>query len=510
MKTTTLLFGLIAIPALAHAQTTAPSCDQLAGALKLPNTTVTLAQLVPAGPFTPPAAPGGQAPQAIADLPAFCRVAATIAPTSDSDIKMEVWMPASGWNGRFQGVGNGGWAGSIQYGALAGAVKKGYAAASTDTGHVGGTAAFAVGHPEKLVDFAHRAVHEMAVQAKAVASTFYGSAPKYSYFVGCSNGGRQGFKSAQQYPGDFDGIVSGAPAFQWSSTMAASVAIAQTTMSDEANRLPADKLKVLHQAVIGACDAKDGVTDGVIENPNACTFDPRVLECKSGDGPACLTAAQVKAAAMIYDRDGSGPFVGLKPGSEPGWTQLAGGPTPFRVGDELFKYIVFKNPNWDFLTFKFPQDLELAQQIDKGLIDATDPNLKPFADRGGKLLVWHGWADQVIGSQHSIDYYNRVVATIGEAAADKAVRLFMAPGVTHCGGGVGPSQFDALAAVEQWVEQGKAPASLLASRVTDGTVDRTRPICAYPQVAVYTGTGSTDDAANFVCRPASAQRSNQQ
>lgn len=509
MKHAALILAAMALPAVASGQSKPAACDQLAAALKLPNTTITMAALVPAGSFTPPAAPGAQAPQPIPDVPAFCRVAATVAPSSDSDIKLEVWLPASGWNGRFQGVGNGGWAGSVQYAALAGAVKKGYAAASTDTGHVGGTAAFAMGHPEKLVDFAHRAIHELAVQGKAVTAAFYGNAPKYSYFTGCSNGGRQGFKSAQRYPGDFDGIASGAPAFHWTSTMAASVAIAQTTMSDAANQLPADKLKVLNQAAIAACDARDGVTDGVIENPNACAFDAKAVECKSGDGPACLTAPQVKAANMIYDRDGSGPFVGLKPGSELGWTQLAGGPTPFRVGDELFKYVVFKDAKWDFLTFKFPQDLELAKKIDNGLIDATDPNLKPFADRGGKLLIWHGWSDQVIGSQHSIDYYNRVVSTLGDASTDKAVRLFMAPGVTHCGGGVGPSNFDALAALEQWVEQGKAPSFLLASRATDGKVDRTRPICAYPQVAVYKGTGSTDDAQNFACKASVAPRSNQ-
>ena len=363
--------------------------------------------------------------------------------------------------------------------------------------------------PRNSIDFAHRAIHELALQGKAVTAAFYGNAPKYSSFTGCSNGGRQGFKSAQRYPGDFDGIVSGSPAFHWTSTMAASVAIAQTTMSDAANQLPAEKLKVLNQAAIAACDARDGVTDGVIENPNACAFNAKVVECKSGDGPACLTAAQVKAANMIYDRDGSGPFVGLKPGSELGWSQLAGGPTPFRVGDELFKYVVFKDAKWDFLTFKFPQDLELAQKIDNGLIDATDPNLKPFADRGGKLLIWHGWSDQVIGSQHSIDYYNRVVSTIGDAST----RQGRPP--LH---GAGRDALWRRRRSEQLRRAGRTRAvgrtgegAVLPARLAHDRrkIDRTRPICAYPQVAAYKGTGSTDDAQNFVCKASVAPRSNQ-
>ena len=502
MRRTPLAAVLVLLPAVVVAQTTGggAACDRLAASLALPATTITLAAVVPAGQFAPPSTgqAGGSAPS-FADVPAFCRVAATVAPTTDSDIKMEVWMPVTGWNGKFQGVGNGGWAGSIQYAALAGAVKRGYAAASTDTGHVGGTAAFAMGHPEKLVDFAYRGVHEMAVQGKATTAAFYGRPPSYAYFTGCSNGGRQGFKEAQRFPGDFDGIASGAPAFNWSYQMGASIAIAQAALKDPANQLPMEKLKVLHQAVVNACDARDGVTDGVV-NPERCTFDPKVVECKSGDGPGCLTAAQVKTARLVYGQSSDPAYAGLKPGSELGWTQLAGGPTPFRVGDDLFKYVVFKDPNWNFLTFNAERDIALATKMDEELINATDPNLKPFANRSGKLLVYHGWADQVIGSQHSVNYYTRVVAAIGEETANKTVKLFMAPGMTHCGGGEGPSNFDVVAALEQWVEQGKAPEQLVASRMTDGKVDRTRPLCPYPQVAQYTGSGSTDEAKNFVCK----------
>lgn len=502
MRTTILALALGFWSATVFGQTPADgsACGRLAASLKLPATTITLAQLVPAGAFVAPGStPSGPGAPNFSDVPAFCRVAATIAPTSDSDIKVEVWMPAAGWNGKFHGVGNGGWAGSIQYAALAGAVKRGYAAASTDTGHVGGTAAFAVGHPEKLVDFAYRGVHEMAVQGKATTAAFYGRAPRYSYFTGCSNGGRQGFKEAQRFPGDFDGIASGAPAYNWSYQMGASIAIAQAALKDPANQLPAEKLKVLHQAVLNACDARDGVTDGVID-PERCTFDPKVVECKGADGPGCLTPAQVSTARLVYGESRDPAYAGLKPGSELAWTQLAGGPTPFKVGDDLFKYVVFKDPNWNFLTFNADRDIPLATKMDDGLINATDPNLKPFADRNGKLFVYHGWADQVLGSQHSVNYYKRVVAALGEEATNKTMRLFMAPGMTHCGGGEGPSTFDVVSVLEQWVEQGQAPDQVVASRYTEGKVDRTRPLCPYPQVAQYLGAGSTDDAKNFVCK----------
>ena len=224
-----------------------------------------------------------------------------------------------------------------------------------------------------------------------------------------------------------------------------------------------------------------------------------MIECRGGDGPACLTAAQVKAASKIYDRAGEDVLTGFKPGSELGWAQLAGGPRPFRVGDDLFKYVVFKDAEWDFKTFDPARDLALANRVDNNLLNATDPNLKPFTSRGGKLLVYHGWADQVLGPQYSVDYDNQAVAAVGPEQAASSIRLFMAPGMAHCNGGVGPSSFDALAALEQWVEQGRAPAQIVASRLTDGKVDRTRPLCPYPQVAQYKGTGSTDEAQNWVC-----------
>ena len=486
------------------------ACERLTASLKLSNTTMTSAQPVAAGQFVPPAAPAGRgggpgAAQAFADLPAFCRVAATIKPSTDSDIKAEIWMPLSGWNGKFEQVGNGGWAGTIQYGPLAAALRRGYAAASTDTGHVGGSASFALGHPDKLIDFGYRAVHETAVQGKATIAAFYGNAPRLSYFNGCSNGGRQGFQEAQRYPQDFDGIIAGAPAYTWTDMSLKLVSVAQATLNDPASMIPPSKYPVLHQAVLEACDALDGVKDGLINDPTRCHFDPNVTECKGADGPSCLTTAQVEAAKRIYGalkdpKTGKEISPGLEPGSELLWAGQAAGPKPFGVSDDLFKYVVFQDPNWDFRTLDLAKHVELARKIDGGTLSATSPNLKEFVGRGGKFLIYHGWADQIVTSRTSVDYYKNVVSTLGKSQADSSVRLFMVPGMAHCGGGEGPNTFDMLTPLEQWRENGTVPAQIIASHMTDGKVDRTRPLCPYPQLAQYKGSGSADQAENFACK----------
>ena len=255
------------------------------------------------------------------DLPAFCRVAATLAPTSDSDIKIEVWLPLSGWNGRLQAVGNGGWSGSIAYPGLASGIRQGYATASTDTGHSGSSGEFVQGHPEKLIDFGYRAVHEMTVTAKAIITAFNGSGPKLSYWNGCSSGGKQGLKEAQRYPADYDGIVAGAPANNWTHLEVGSLWVAQAVHKDEASFIPQAKFALIHKAVLDACDALDGVKDGVLEDPTRCHFDPQALKCAGEDAPTCLTAAQVEAARKIYapatnPRTGKEIYPGLEPGSE--------------------------------------------------------------------------------------------------------------------------------------------------------------------------------------------------
>jgi feruloyl esterase len=496
------------IAAAMSARASAPeaSCDALAK-LTLPNTAITSAQLVAAGEFRPPSSPSGGPPLARADtLPAFCRVAATLQPSADSEIKIEVWMPAAGWNGKFQGVGNGGWSGAISYGPLGAALRRGYAAASTDTGHSGGSASFALGHPEKLTDFAWRAVHEMTVQAKAIVAAFYGSAPRLSYWTGCSSGGKQGLTEAQRFPADYDGIVAGAPANFWTHLMAGGLWIGQATLKDPASYIPREKYSVIHKAVLEACDASDGVKDGLIEDPMRCRFDPKTLLCTGDDGPGCLTAPQVDAAKKIYagakhPRTGREIFPGLEPGSELGWGAMAGGPEAFPIVADHFKYVVFKDPKWEFRTLNFDADVDLADKLDNGLLNATNPNLKEFFGRRGRLLLYHGWTDPLIAPRNTVNYYNSVLAaTGGPAKAMDSVRLFMAPGMAHCAGGEGPSSFDALTAVEQWVENGKAPAEIVASHLSAGVADRTRPLCPYPQVAQYKGTGSIDDAANFVCK----------
>jgi feruloyl esterase len=481
-------------------------CDKLPSTLKLTNATVTSVQTVTAGEFTPPT-PAGAARPAAAEtgLPAFCRVALTLTPTSDSDIKAEVWLPIAGWNGKFQEVGNGGWGGSIQYGALAAAVKRGYAAASTDTGHVGDTAKFALGHPEKLVDFGHRAIHETAVQSKATIAAAYGTLPRLSYFNGCSGGGRQAFMEAQRYPQDFDSIIAGAPGYNRTDQSFQLVAASKATHTEPASFIPPAKLQVLHTAALNACDAGDGLVDGLIGNPLACKFDPDVVACKAGDAADCLTRPQVDAARKIYSpivdpKSGKQVFPGVVPGSEPRWTVNAGGARPLGMSDELFKFVVFKDPDWDFRTLDIAEHLEMARNAAAATVDATSPDIKAFVNRGGKLLIYHGWGDTNVPPQSSVNYYNRVRETLGEKQASDSVRLFMVPGMGHCGGGEGPNVFDTVTALEQWREQGKAPAGIVASLMADGKVVRTRPLCPYPQIAKYKGTGSIDQAENFVCR----------
>jgi feruloyl esterase len=479
----------------------AASCDSLSS-LKLTNTTITSARTVGAGEFTLPTPGRGPDPNApFKKLPAFCRVAATLKPTSDSDIKIEVWLPAAGWNGKLQSVGNGAWGGVISYGAMAEALASGYAAASTDTGHQGNSADFIVGHPEKLADWVYRSEHEMTVAAKDVVKGFYGSAPKYSYWNGCSTGGRQAFTEAQRYPDDYDGIIAGAPAYYASRLQGMQAWIGQQTQRPGA-LIPQEKFSLLHNAVLAACDGLDGVKDGVLEDPTKCKFDPGVLACKQGDAKNCLTAEQVETARNLYTGpqvSGKPIYSGLEPGSETGWNTLAG-PRPMSLAVEMYQLVAFKkDSNWDLKDFKVT-DVERFEKEQGSFIDSANPNLKPFFARKGKLLVYHGWADPGVPPMGTVNYYNNVTKAVGEAQTKDSMRLFMVPGMGHCRGGDGTDSFNMVKALEAWVEQGKAPERIEASRMRDGKADRTRPLCAYPQVAVYKGSGSTDDAANFACQ----------
>jgi len=493
-----ILVGCLSSPAAAASA----SCESLA-ALKLQDATITTAASVAAGAFRPqPAGRGGG--EEFKSLPSFCRVAVTLKPSPDSDIKVEVWLPASGWNGKFQAVGNGGWAGTIGYAAMSRALAHGYATSSTDTGHTGGSASFALGHPEKLADYAYRSEHEMTAKAKAIIAGFYGTGPKLSYWNGCSTGGRQALIEAQRFPDDYDGIIAGAAANPKTHLDGWRIWMAQAMFKNEASVIPVTKFPLIHNAVLAACDAIDGLKDGLIDDPTRCHFDPQVLECKGGDAPGCLTVAQVNTARVVMspakDRKAE-IFPGFEPGTELGWERMLSGPEPYGTALDQFKYIVFGNPNWDWRTFDLERDVAIADKKSQGTLTSIDPNLSAFARHGGKLLMYHGWSDQDIAPRASVNFFRRTIeATTAAPGKPDWVRLFMVPGMGHCGGGEGPNTFDMMTALEPWVEQGTIPTRVVATHRSGGQVDRTRPLCAYPQVARHTGTGSIDDAANFVCR----------
>jgi feruloyl esterase len=464
------------------------SCESLAQ-LALPNASITSAQVVTAG--------------ASSVLPAFCRVAATLKPSSGSDIKTEVWLPIAGWNGKLLAVGNGGWGGPIDYDAMCDGLRRGYATTATDDGNpTRGAGKFVYEQPEKLIDFAYRSQHEMTVKAKAVVRAFYGRDPRYSYWDGCSGGGREGLLQAYRYPDEFDGIIAGDPADFRRNAWA--LWLANASFKNPVDYIPPGKYPMIHQAVLDACDAIDGLKDGLIEDPIRCHFDPKELQCAGEDKPSCLTAQQVQTARTILSpattRSGQEIFPRLEPGTELRWGRLVGGPEPAPLFLDYFKYVVFKDPDWDWRTFDLERDSALANLAGEGTV-ALNADLKRFAQHGGKLLLYHGWADQQVAPGATVEFYKSVVAMNGGPVPSSSwVRLFMAPGMAHCVGGEGPDTFDKISTLEQWVEHGKAPDQIIASHSINGKIDRTRPLCPYPQVAAYKGAGSSDEAANFICR----------
>jgi feruloyl esterase len=506
-----LLLALLIVFAFVPARSAAQqSCEGLTS-LKLPNATVTSATSInPPPDLTIPLPPGPAGPGSTLDVAVpLCRVVALSTPTSDSQINFELWLPpVATWNGKFEAVGNGGFIGQIGYGALATALKRGYATASTDTGHASGNdESWALSHPEKLIDWSYRAVHEMTVDSKLIVQAFYGKPAKLAYWNGCSTGGKQGLTEAQRYPDDYDGIIAGAPANYITHLQAWSIYNSWVALKDGVDApsyIPPAKYPVLHKAALAACDAKDGVTDGMIEDPSRCPFDPKTIECVGADGPDCLTAPQVKTAQLIYAgakfADGKQIFPGYEPGSELAWGGMAAGPAPVSIGDGFFKYMVFGDPNWDFRTLDIDRDTRTADKKLGSVVNAIDPNLKAFQKHGGKIIMYHGWADPAIAPGNSINYYATVTAAMGgPQKTQEFVRLFMVPAMGHCQGGPGPNTFDSLAALEQWRENGVAPEKIVASHLTKGVVDATRPLCPVPQAAIYKGTGDPNDAANFAC-----------
>jgi feruloyl esterase len=480
-----------AFVAAAAAQDGRPDCARLA-TLKLPDTRIADATAIPSATTGAVRVP-------------HCRVSGVVG----SEIRFTLLLPDE-WNRKFFMGGGGGFVGTVQNSA-APTVNAGYASVGTDTGHSGaGTdASWAYRNLERQLNFGYLAVHRTAEAAKAIIAHYYGAPPTRSYFSGCSRGGGQAFMEAQRFPDDFDGIIAGAPAYDWTGVAAQMIRNAQAAFPDpkklDAPVVTIDDLKLIESSVLDACDARDGVKDGIIDDPRQCAFDVDTLP---------LAEAKRRALKVLYSaaagRDGEiypgQPFGGEAQTGGWAWWIVGGAPQPpgqkepslqFAFGNGIMKYLVFNDPEWDYSAYDlatWKKDTALAATF----LNATSPDLSAFKARGGRLILWHGWADPALTPLASIRYHDRVHAH--DPGAREYLRTFMMPGVLHCGGGPGPDAVDWPAAIADWVEHGKPPDRLVARKMVGGAVARSRPLCAYPQKAVYTGSGSTDDERNFVCR----------
>lgn len=493
----------------------AATCDQLAS-LTLPSAVVTKAESVQRGEFTPP---DNDPP--LSPLPAFCRVRLTATPTEDSDIHIEVWMPQSGWTGRLLGTGGGGYAGSIAYGSLVSGLRSGYAVVSSDMGTAPPSgnkgAPHLIGHPERWSDFGWRSTHLMTVLAKSIVDAFYGRVPDHSYFSGCSTGGMQGLREAQQFPEDYDGILAGAPGSNRARIHIAilwNYAAAQRT--PEAALSPAD-LELVHRSVLRSCGASSTVaaSEPFLLDPRACDWAPEVLQCSGTRKNGCLTNEQIATVSALYQgpqnsRTREQIFPGLARGSELGWRaymppSVSMGEMPWRG---VFEWVF--GSGWDWKTFDYDQDVTTFETVLGPFFVATSPELSHFRKQGGKLLLYTGWDDWLSAPQDTIDYYESLVETVSEQEAlpdardalqstQEFARLFLFPGMAHCRGGAGPSEFEGLTTLVDWVERANAPDRLMATQSTDGVETLRRPVCAYPNVARYIGSGDTSSTKNYTC-----------
>ena len=515
----------IAAPLSMNLPALGADCASLSG-LKVADTTITIAESVAAGAFKLPSGPRGGA-GAFASLPAFCRVQGVIKPTPSSVIEFEVWLPATGWNGRLQAVGNGGLAGTISYPAMATALKAGFATASTDTGHTTDEPKDWLRNKDRLIDFSSRGLHLTTVDAKAIVNAFYSQPVSKAYYTGCSTGGKQGLMEAQRYPADFDGIVAGDAANFWTRQMVTEVWAGVAT-STPATNLSQQDLQLVQDSVLAQCDALDGVKDGLIADSRKCKFDPKELLCKSGATDGCLSADKVAAVEKMYSgpvnpRTGAKLYEGLNPGNELGWGKGGGQMVIDRTTTsgvssyDFMRYALFNDPNWDFRSFDFDRDAQALEEL-ASITNATDPNLEDFHKLGHKLIYYHGGADPLIPEQNGIDYYESVQAKEGDAATTQAFfRAFVVPGMYHCSGGPGAYSFgagqnpasapdadhDVVTAIVRWVEQGVAPEKIIAAKYVDNTPSKgvafERPLCSYPLAAHYNGSGDPNKAANWSC-----------
>jgi feruloyl esterase len=536
-----LVLTIMLVPGVATAQSaqqTLGQCERLAS-LSLPNAAITLAQVVNAGAFAVPrSAPregggssalagtigpvpdvpgrvtantaglglgynGGKGIPLFSTLPAFCRVAATLKPSPSSDIRMEMWMPVAGWNGNFRGTSPNGLGGVLNYNAMGVGLTDGFAIASTDTGHQGGDTAW-MRDPEKLTDFAGRAMHETTVAGKALATAYYGTAPKYSYMIECGGGSAAALHEVQKFPADYNGVVVGGHAAHLTRQIFGQLWLWMAAHPNGVAIIPSQKLTVLHEAVLNKCDMLDGVRDGLLEDPMKCTFDPKEIACKAGDEANCLTAAQVEAVQKIYSgpinpRTGERIWSPLYRGSELDWSFFTESVAPIGIATSALR-MVLNDPAFDNRSVNFDSHVAAADRSEIARVNASNPDVSAFVRRGGKLILSGGWNNALVPAGAVLDYYKNVEATIGVEDTKQGVRLYMVPGMIECNGGPGTDTFDMLSAMRHWVENGQAPNEVTASRVEHGKVVRTRPLCPYPQVATYRGSGSTNEAKNFACK----------
>lgn len=476
-------------------------------------------------------ADGGTVLGTTVDTP-FCRIIGIATPAPDSHIGFEVWLPpADRWNGDFRGEGSGGSAGAISPGPMREALAAGYATMSTDNGHLndpsdplgGSGQAWAYRHPEKMIDWGWRALHLSTVAAKTVVRDFYGKAPGKNYFIACSAGGHHALMEATRFPTDYDGFVAGAAPWKWTSLMFGHTWNSIPALKDPA-AVTKESVAILNRGMVAACDGLDGVKDGIIVDPRRCAVDPVAFQCKAGAVSDCLTPVQVEAARWIYrgatKSDGTRLQFGQVRGTELGWVPLMTPPTPGGSSWEFWKLTVFQNPDFKNVDFDFDKDTDraLATTVGNstlpGVYDQT-PDLDDFRARGGKFILFQGWADYQITPLMDVDFYNRITARYGQRATDDFLRFFMLPGMGHCSGGIGFSHIggatgaplkddaghDMVKALDGWVKKNEAPSMFIAARMNEQKQTiATRPVCHHPLEARYVGHGDTREAANFVCR----------
>ena len=505
---------------IAHAGT----CEQLLS-LHLPNTVVHTAQSIPAGSYQPPGST-----VTYSNLPAFCRFTATVSPVPGSAIGIEIWLPTKTWNNRYQQSGNHGLGGTFYWGEMVRQLQRGYATGITDAGHTATKGpydtAFAFGYPQRVVDFAWRAVHELAEKSKAVIIAYYGRSQRYAYFNGCSDGGREALKAAQQFPNDFNGIIAGSAVADYTHNATKQLVTTINWKNAGITGTSGAALLTRAQAATTAeCDALDGVTDGQIRDPRACHWKPNTLVCQPGQTSSnCITPQQAQAIKLNEEplRDpqtGEWIMARMTPGSE--HDEVRFGFTNGLAGFGVANYqIGLNDPNWDGSTFDLHADLPILDRNFGNIVNATDPDLKAFKRAGGKLIQWHGWDDVVAQPGYAVKYYDEVVDTTSHGNLDGTqdfYRLFMIPGIGHCGTGIGPDnigeenytavspdpEHDVVSALEAWVERGAKPQKLIASEYVNNDptqgIQMQRPICPFPAEAVYDGSGDPNLATSFKC-----------